>query len=69
MSLLLGGEYARMWLKDRDEFREKTYEKPKKVIYNDIEWWLKMHKTDRCFCAIWEGKGFAPKISEVTDNA
>lgn len=52
MSLLLGGEYARMWLKDRDEFREKTYEKPKKIIYNDIEWWLKMHKTDRCFCAI-----------------
>lgn len=52
MSLMIAGEYARMWLKDRAEFHEKTFPKKKKIIHNDYDWWLKMRKTDKCFCAI-----------------
>ncbi|XP_034473199.1 uncharacterized protein LOC117780681 [Drosophila innubila] len=53
MSMIIGGEYARMWLRDRDEFQAKNINNSKaKVIKNDFEWWLKLRKTNKCFCSI-----------------
>ncbi|EDV32544.1 uncharacterized protein Dana_GF13998 [Drosophila ananassae] len=51
MACLLGWEYARIWVRDRDKFvqeREKAV-KPK-FIKNDFEWWLKLRKTTKKFC-------------------
>lgn len=52
MHLLLGNEYGRIWLKDRDEFRAKTFGIKTKIIHNDYDWWVKLRKTDKCFCVI-----------------
>ncbi|KAH8392234.1 hypothetical protein KR215_003686 [Drosophila sulfurigaster] len=53
MAMIIGNEYARMWLKDRDEFQAKTdLNRKKKVIKNDFDWWLKLRKTTKCFCPI-----------------
>ncbi|KAH8404875.1 hypothetical protein KR222_007837 [Zaprionus bogoriensis] len=53
ISLMLAGEYARTWQEDREEFQKKTDNKrKKKFIKNDFEWWLKLRKTNKCFCSI-----------------
>lgn len=42
MSLLLGWEYGREWLKERDEFlRHDTFKSNKRFIEPDYNWWLK----------------------------
>lgn len=53
MSMLIANEYQRMWLKDRKEFHRKKKQNKHKFIENDFEWWLKLHKTNKCFCVIW----------------
>lgn len=45
MSYLIGWEYGRMWLKERDAFKEKRdlLAHPKR-IRNDFKWWLEKRK-------------------------
>ncbi|XP_064535445.1 uncharacterized protein LOC135426319 [Drosophila montana] len=50
MGMLLGGEYARIWLQDRDRFQKKFFQSKPKIIPNDFEWWIKLRKTNKCFC-------------------
>ncbi|KAH8282573.1 hypothetical protein KR054_008449, partial [Drosophila jambulina] len=51
MAYLMGGEYGRIWLKDRDTFVKKRKKAVKpKFIKNDFEWWLKQRKTSKRFC-------------------
>ncbi|KAH8413397.1 hypothetical protein KR009_010580 [Drosophila setifemur] len=53
MALLIGQEYGRIWLRERDEFvvqREKAVKA--KFIKNDFEWWLKLRKTSKKFCKV-----------------
>ncbi|XP_023163154.1 uncharacterized protein LOC111594191 [Drosophila hydei] len=52
MSMLIGMEYARIWLKDRDLFQKKRNDSKAKFIHNDFDWWLKLRKTNKCFCTI-----------------
>lgn len=52
MHMLIANEYQRMWLKDRKEFHRKSKQDKHKFIENDFEWWLKLHKTNKCFCVI-----------------
>ncbi|EDV94181.1 GH25193 [Drosophila grimshawi] len=53
MSMLIGMEYGRTWLRDRDEFQKKHDSKAQvKFIKNDFEWWLKLRKTNRCTCSL-----------------
>ncbi|EDW29324.1 GL19643 [Drosophila persimilis] len=53
MSMILGWEYARIWLRERDENVKlhKKAAKPK-TVKNDFEWWLKLRKTNKRFCKI-----------------
>ncbi|XP_017850054.2 uncharacterized protein LOC108604995 [Drosophila busckii] len=49
MSWLLGMEYGRIWLRDRNEFLQKLADSVKsKVIMHDYEWWLKQRNTNKC---------------------
>ncbi|XP_017056410.1 uncharacterized protein LOC108098186 [Drosophila ficusphila] len=51
MPLLIGWEYARIWLKERDKFIKQRERAVKaKFIKNDFEWWLKLRKTQKKFC-------------------
>ncbi|EDW64405.1 uncharacterized protein [Drosophila virilis] len=50
MAMLIGWEYARIWLQDRDNYQKKKQTAKKKFIQNDFEWWLKLRKTNKCFC-------------------
>ncbi|KAH8266696.1 hypothetical protein KR018_010467 [Drosophila ironensis] len=51
MSYLMGWEYARIWLRDRDKFVQQRERAVKaKYIKNDFEWWLKLRKTTKRFC-------------------
>ncbi|EDW11663.1 uncharacterized protein LOC6576225 [Drosophila mojavensis] len=52
MAMLIGMEYARIWLKDREAFQKKRDDSKVKFIKNDFDWWLKLRKTNRCFCSI-----------------
>lgn len=53
MHMLIANEYQRMWLNDRREFHRKKKTDKHPFIENDFEWWLKLHKTNKCFCPIW----------------
>lgn len=61
MSLLMAGEYQRMWLKDRNDFHKQLHKSKKLAIENDFEWWLKLRKTNKCFCVIWENNRMVPQ--------
>ncbi|KAH8255800.1 hypothetical protein KR038_010885, partial [Drosophila bunnanda] len=51
MACLIGGEYGRIWLKDRDDYVKKRIKAVKpKFIQNDFEWWLKQRVTTKRFC-------------------
>ncbi|EDW77865.1 uncharacterized protein Dwil_GK19367 [Drosophila willistoni] len=51
MAMIIGGEYARIWLRDRAAFVKKRERAVKpKYIKNDFEWWLKLRKTTKSFC-------------------
>jgi len=53
MSHLIGWEYARIWLRDRDEFVQQRERAVKaKYIKNDFEWWLRLRKTSKKFCKV-----------------
>ncbi|XP_030377265.1 uncharacterized protein LOC115626142 isoform X2 [Scaptodrosophila lebanonensis] len=53
MNMIIGWEYARMWLRERDEFRKLRDRAAKpQFIENDYEWWLKLRKTNKRFCCI-----------------
>ncbi|XP_034490074.1 uncharacterized protein LOC117793784 [Drosophila innubila] len=41
ISLLMGWEYGRQWLKERDEFLRQTGNSRRRFIENDYNWWLK----------------------------
>ncbi|KAL7742943.1 hypothetical protein ACLKA6_002088 [Drosophila palustris] len=41
MSLVLGWEYGRQWLKERDEFHRQVGNAKRRFIENDYNWWLK----------------------------
>ncbi|ALC41622.1 CG31816 [Drosophila busckii] len=51
MSLIIGMEYGRMWLREREKFvKQHAKIMQSKVIKNDFEWWLKQRKTTKKFC-------------------
>ncbi|XP_020802188.1 uncharacterized protein LOC110179139, partial [Drosophila serrata] len=51
MSYLIGGEYGRIWLRDRDTFvKERIKAVRPKFIKNDFEWWLKQRVKTKRFC-------------------
>ncbi|KAI8041942.1 uncharacterized protein LOC128261822 [Drosophila gunungcola] len=53
MARLIGWEYARIWLRDRDKFIQQRERAVKaKFIKNDFEWWLKLRKTPKKFCKV-----------------
>ncbi|XP_017134094.1 uncharacterized protein LOC108150446 isoform X1 [Drosophila elegans] len=53
MARLIGWEYARIWLRDRDKFIQQRERAVKaKYIKNDFEWWLKLRKTPKKFCKV-----------------
>ncbi|KAH8353647.1 uncharacterized protein [Drosophila takahashii] len=53
MACLMGWEYARIWLRDRDKFVQQRERAVKaKYIKNDFEWWLKLRKTSKKFCKV-----------------
>ncbi|ALC40019.1 CG31816 [Drosophila busckii] len=54
MSMLIGMEYARMWQRNRDKYTVKRQAAMGgRDFKNDYAWWLKLHKTNRCFCSVF----------------